>query len=180
MKHKLQVFIDVIFRLTSNFFLWLPFRKIRTYYLRLFVKSMGAYVYVGRNLDVRQPRNISLGDRVVLNKRALLDGRGGLTIEHDVDIAQEANIWTQQHDYNNPNHKTTNKPVFIGHHSWICARSVILPGVNVAPGTVLATCAVLTKDTSEKSIMGGVPAHFITLRNNDLEYKLIHNPRFFD
>ena len=180
MKHKVEVIIDVVFRLTSDFFLWIPIRWIRTLYLRIFIKDFGKDVYVARNIDIRQPRNIIIGDRVILNKRALLDGRGGLIISHDVDIAQEVNIWTQQHDYNDLEHKTIDAPVYIGHHSWICARSVILPGVNVAPGTVVATCAVLTKGTEDNSVMAGVPAKFISKRNNDLQYKLLFNPRFFD
>lgn len=180
MKHNIQVILNIIFINTSSLFFWIPIRWIRTFYLRMFLKNMGKNVYVGRNIDIRQPASISIGDNVVINKRALLDGRGGLTISHDVDIAQDVNIWTQQHDYNSADHRTVNKPVYIGHHSWICARSVILPGVTVAPGTILATCAVLTKNTEEKSVMCGIPACKTKLRDNSLEYNLIYNPRFFE
>jgi len=57
--------------------------------------------------------------------------------------------------------------VFIG------PRAIILPGVTVGKGAVVAAGAVVTKDIPDFSIVGGVPAQIIGERKTkDLHYKL--------
>jgi len=57
--------------------------------------------------------------------------------------------------------------VFIG------PRAIILPGVTIGRGAVVAAGAVVTKNVDELSIVGGVPAKEIGQRNGEsLTYKL--------
>ena len=57
--------------------------------------------------------------------------------------------------------------VFIG------PRAIILPGVKINKGAVIGAGAVVTKDVTEFSIVGGVPAKVIRQRAlRDLNYKL--------
>lgn len=76
--------LDKIFRrlfyYSCGFVFWLPFKGIRRYYLRLFVHSMGKDIYVGRNIDVRNPSLIDIGNDVVINIKVLLNGRHGLKL----------------------------------------------------------------------------------------------------
>ncbi len=55
----------------------------------------------------------------------------------------------------------TEKGVTIGNDVWIGAGSTILDGVNLGDGVVVAAGAVVTKDVSAYSIVGGVPARII-------------------
>jgi len=52
---------------------------------------------------------------------------------------------------------------------WLCAGSVVLPGVRVKKGTVVAAGAVVTKDTEPYSIVGGIPAVKIGQRTDPHE-----------
>ena len=52
----------------------------------------------------------------------------------------------------------------IGEYAWICSRSIILPGVKVGEGAVVASGAVVTKDVPPYTIVGGVPAKVIGKR----------------
>ncbi len=61
----------------------------------------------------------------------------------------------------------------IGDYVFIGPRAIILPGVKIGRGAVVAAGAVVTKDVPEFSIVGGVPAKQIGERKNkNLTYRL--------
>ena len=166
-----------VFSLLTSIIMWIPITWIRRLYVKLFVGEMGRGVYIARNVDIRKPRNIIIGDNVIINKRVLLDGRGGvLKIGDNVDIAQDVNIWTLTHDPNDSNHAPIGKPVTIESHVWIGARSTIMPGVSIQQGAVIGTNAVVTKNVGPLDIVGGIPAKVIGRRNNQLQYEFKYNP----
>ena len=57
-----------------------------------------------------------------------------------------------------------NKPVEIGNDVWIGANVILLPGVKIGDGAILAAGAVVTKDVEPYAIVGGVPAKLIKYR----------------
>ena len=98
---------------------------------------------------------------------------GGVIIGNNVDIAQETNIWTEQHDYNSPTYKAACKAVVIEDYVWLASRVTVLPGVHIGRGAVVASGAVVTKDVSPLAIVAGVPAIIIGYRKEEaLQYHL--------
>jgi maltose O-acetyltransferase len=57
------------------------------------------------------------------------------------------------------------KSVVIEDDVWIGTRAIILPGVTVHHGSIIAAGAVVTKDVPEYAIVGGNPAKVIKYRN---------------
>ncbi|WP_283771405.1 CatB-related O-acetyltransferase [Shewanella sp. 10B] len=57
-----------------------------------------------------------------------------------------------------------NSPVNIGNDVWIGARALILDGVNIGHGAIIAAGAVVTKDIPPYAVVGGVPAKLIKYR----------------
>lgn len=57
-----------------------------------------------------------------------------------------------------------NEPVVIGNDVWIGANVILLPGVNIGDGAVIAAGAVVTKNVDPYAIVGGVPAKVIRYR----------------
>jgi acetyltransferase-like isoleucine patch superfamily enzyme len=159
--------------------MWLPIHQLRLFYLRLFVKNIGKNTTILRNVELLSPRNISIGNNTVINNKVLLDGRGGkLIIGDNVDIAQEVNIWTLEHEVNDDYHNTKGEDVIIHDYVWISTRSTILPGVTVNRGAVIASGSIVTKDVPPMTIVAGVPAKVIGIRKNKLKYKLNFHPWF--
>lgn len=60
--------------------------------------------------------------------------------------------------------KDYNKKITIGNDVWIGARAIILPGVTIGDGAVVAAGAIVTKDIPPYAIVGGVPAKIIKYR----------------
>jgi len=80
-------------------------------------------------------------------------------------------IFTSNHIWN-PNRRTyceqgeVRSPVTISDDAWIGARSIILPGVTVGRGFTVAAGSVVTRSTSDYSVIAGVPA--VQLRINPI------------
>jgi maltose O-acetyltransferase len=55
-------------------------------------------------------------------------------------------------------------PVRIGNDVWIGARCILLPGVTIHDGAVVAAGAVVTRDVPANAIAGGVPARVLKYR----------------
>lgn len=54
--------------------------------------------------------------------------------------------------------------VTIGHDCWIAHRAILLPGVTIGNGAVVAAGAVVTKDVSPYTVAAGVPAQPVKKR----------------
>lgn len=55
-------------------------------------------------------------------------------------------------------------PIEIGNDVWIGARSIILDGIKVGDGAIVAAGAIVTKDVPPYAIVGGIPASVIRYR----------------
>lgn len=150
----------------------IPCYLIRHAWLHLFLKSMGKGNAIKRHVEIIIPRRVEIGDNNTINHNVLLDGRGGLTIGSNVDIAQDVIIWTEQHDYNSDDYRGEMKPVIIEDYVWIASRATILPGVTIHKGAVVACGAIVTKDVPPMTVVAGVPAKIIGNRNSNLLYTL--------
>lgn len=58
----------------------------------------------------------------------------------------------------------TNGNVTIGNDVWLCANCIILSGVRIGDGAVVANGAIVTKDVPPYAIVGGNPAKLIRWR----------------
>lgn len=144
---------------------------------RLIFKFAG--VTIGKNTTFHvgtrfyEPKNITVGEGTVIGNSATLDGRDTLSIGSHVDIASEVMIYNSQHDLHDPKFGAIDKPVAIKDYVFIGPRAIILPGVTIGKGAVVAAGAVVTKDVAENTIVGGVPAKIISQRQIDeYDYRL--------
>lgn len=123
---------------------------------------IGNYTYIGRNSLIQ---NAKIGNYCSIGHEVIC-GLG----RHPLDLFSTSPIFYRR---NNPLFiKIINKdiefeeylPINIGHDVWIGARAIILDGVNIGNGAVIAAGAVVTKDVPDFAIVGGVPARIIKYR----------------
>ncbi len=169
-------FSDYLFRV---FVMNVPFHRFRLFFIHRKIAVLGRKSNILMGVEFRDGHKIFIGNHTVVNKNVLLDGRGGkLIIGNNVDIGQETNIWTMEHDPYDDFHKTKGGNVFIEDYVWIASRVTILPGVRIGKGAVVASCALVTKDVPSMAIVGGIPAKIIGTRNSKLLYQLNYQPWF--
>lgn len=117
---------------------------------------LGNHVYLGPDLMFMTTRaKIYVGDHVVFGPKILV-----ITGNHRIDLANRY-IDTITDGEKRP--EDDEDVVFKG-DNWIGANAVILKGVTVGEGAVIAAGAVVTKDVPPYTIVGGVPAKVIGKR----------------
>jgi len=107
---------------------------------------------IGFDCYIFSSNKVSVGKDVLVAGFTYIVGGGNYSLEKlDVPI-------NQQYDFDGKG------GVFIDENVWIAAHVVILDGVNVGKGSVLAAGAVISKDVPEMSIVGGVPGKILKKR----------------
>lgn len=156
--------------LTQRIIPWIPSKILRNRGIRMMGAKASKNVMFYPGFQVRNPKKLVIEDGVNIGPKCLLDARRGLTIRKNAVIAYEAIIWSLNHDYNDINFCGKGAPTEIGAYAWICSRSMILPGIKIGEGAVVASGAIVTKDVPPYAIVGGIPAKIIGHRE-EKEYQ---------
>jgi acetyltransferase-like isoleucine patch superfamily enzyme len=198
---------------------YLAFFFLRGLMYRLCIGSVKGNLFIGKNVAIRYPRNLHLGnqviiedgaeincltsngmhlgDRVSIGKYAIIrpsniyggpigEGlvmgdnsnigpynyigcSGKITIGDNVMLAPRVSIYAENHVFDNPNitikaQGVSKMDVVIEDDCWIAANAVILAGVTIGKGSVVAAGSVVNEDVPAFSVVAGVPARVIKSR----------------
>jgi maltose O-acetyltransferase len=136
----------------------------------------GVAIHLGARFDCA--KGLKIGKNSVINENCRLDPRGGITIGNNVVIAAETIILTADHDPDSSNFIGRCAPVNIADYVVVGTRALILRGVTLHNGVIVAAGAVITRDVAKMDIVGGVPARSIGTRKCELTYTTEY-PRLF-
>ena len=105
---------------------------------------------------------VRIGAGCMINRYCYFDDHATIVIEDHVWVWMGAMFVTTTHPIG-PREQRAGMPVEaypirVGRGSWIGARSLILPGVTVADGCVVAAGSVLVESTEKDGLYVGVPA----------------------
>ncbi len=105
--------------------------------------------------------DVRIGKSCWIGPFTILDGSGGLTIGHHVDVSSGVKIYT--HDtvkraLTGGRQKAEMAQVSIGNQCFIGTDSVILKGVKIGNSCVVGAKSLVNSDFPDKSIIAGTPA----------------------
>jgi acetyltransferase-like isoleucine patch superfamily enzyme len=131
----------------------------------------------GRDATLRIGKRVSLRERVRLMFEG--EGRGIIELGDDVFINARSEIRCEERisigrgsilgfdvavmdtDFHQLGGSERVAPVEIGEHAWLGARAMILKGVTIGDGAVVAAAAVVTHDVPPACLVAGSPARVI-------------------
>ena len=124
---------------------------------------LGCYLWFYGPGQVRRD-GVSIGENSRINRDCSIDVRGGVRIGDNVSISPEVVISTAAHSAFDPGFRVELRPVVIEDQVWIGMRAMILGGVTLGRGSVVAAGAVVTKDVPPLTIVAGIPARPVGTR----------------
>ncbi len=127
--------------------------------------TIGAYTtikpsnYYGRNLG----EGLRIGNNSNIGRYSYVGCSGLITIGNNVMISPRVSLYAENHNFENTNRpmKTqgiTRNPITIEDDCWIASGSIILAGVTIGHGSIVAAGSIVTKNVPPYSIVAGNPA----------------------
>lgn len=152
----------------------LKYRILNYIYISM-LKAHGQNVHIGKNCDITW-RNVSVGNNVYLGTDTrIMSTRAEVMIHNNVMFGPRVTIITGNHRYDivgrtmssitdKEKRPSDDQNVVVESDVWIGANALILKGVRISTGSIIAAGACVTRDVPEYSIVGGVPAKVIGYR----------------
>ena len=147
------------------------FITVRAWLLRVagfggIAKKVGFYggvtLFGGKDLFGK----LRIGELTQINSECIFDLNGGVFLGRRVGIGNRVSFITTSHELGPTTHRwgpVVSKPIHVGDGAWIGANVMILPGVTIGEGAVIAAGAVVGKDVPANALVGGVPAKLIKM-----------------
>ena len=139
--------------------------------------KLGNRVTIGKYAIIR-PSNIyggsigeglTMGDNSNIGPYNYIGCSGKITIGNNVMLAPRVSIYAENHVFDHPEilireQGVEKKEVIIEDDCWIAANSILLAGVTIGKGSVVAAGSVVTENVPPYSVVAGVPAKWIKSR----------------
>lgn len=141
-----------------------PLHGWRRLVLRAFGARVGKGARVHASVSIWLPRNLELGEKVLIGPGARLYNQGHIRIGAYTVVSQRAHICASTHDVNDPDFQLQLRPVTLGERCWVAAEAFVGPGVTMGDRSVLAARGALFGKAEAEGIYSGNPARFLKAR----------------
>ncbi len=130
--------------------------------------------FTGDKLD-----EINIGPHCVIGYSSFWVACAPIILLNDVVIGHRVEFYTTDHDPDDPEFLQRVAPIKLEDHVWVGSRAMILKGVTIGRGAVVAAGSVVTKDVEPFTIVGGNPARVIRKRQTtEFTYRSEGSPPF--
>lgn len=166
---KVMVYYAIISKLPHSRFLKLA-NRLRLFYLRRVMKVIrepGRVSFFEPAIYIGNGRKVSIGRDCQINENVFIQG---CKIGNYVMIAPNVSILSKGHHFEKLSvpmvlqGESEEKLPVIEDDVWLGRSVVVMPGVRIGKGSIVGAGAVVVKDVAPYSIVGGVPARLIRVR----------------
>ncbi len=123
-------------------------------------------VYAGSRINVNAGAKLSLGSGY-MNYDCVIDCFDSISIGHNVVISERVVLRdSDNHSMKDigamsPDKSADSAPIVIGDHVWIGMNVIVLKGVTIGEGAIVAAGSVVNKDVPPHCLVAGVPARVV-------------------
>lgn len=165
----LYVFLGSLMPHYQGGYRWIICKKYKQICAKLMMDYCGSNVDIGRKISFSS--QVSLGDNSSIGDYCHMSGK--ISIGNNVMISPNVAFLSSNHKFSRidiPMNRQggIEKEIIIGDDVWIGYGVIILAGVKIGNGAIVAAGSVVTKNVSEFDIVGGNPARII--KNRKIEY----------
>lgn len=141
-------------------------RCVTTLFSRLYCGSsnLSRSASFARNCRIDYPWNVSIGNLSSIGSHTWVYGLDKITIGCNCCIGDDVRLLTGSHDIASSHFDLVTRPITIMDNVWIATGAILLPGVTIGEGAVVASGAVVTKDVPSWTVVAGNPAKYIKKR----------------
>lgn len=112
--------------------------------------------------------NLIIKSRTAISQQTIITCHDKIEIGNNVMIGPNVTIYDHDHDFKNAglmnNHGYTTAPVIIEDNVWLGSNVIVLKGVKIGKGSVIASGTLVTKD---------IPANTIVYNKRTVDIKLL-------
>jgi acetyltransferase-like isoleucine patch superfamily enzyme len=131
----------------------------------LLVFKYGGQIQIGENCYIGDHSRIWSGDNIKIGNYVQISHNVNImdTNAHEIDAIERAERWVDifTHGAWTDKGNVLTSPIIIEDYAWICLNAIILRGVTIGKGAIVAAGAVVTKDVAPFTMVAGNPAKLI-------------------
>lgn len=138
-----------------------PTIKLRGWMVSIFLPGRPKRLTLGRDVTLLSIDRMRLGSDVYFAKGVWINAIGGVHIEDEVVVAPYVVMSSTDHGFKNNSVKQGGAhpaPIRVGFGTWLAAHSVVVAGVSIGRGNLVAANSVVTRNTDKNGVYAGVPA----------------------
>lgn len=173
---RIKLIIVVSYEFIMSLIFSLPrfpfFLIVKKYFLISVGAKVGKNVVIYPGVWISPGRNLVLEDEVDLAKDVIITTSGGVHIGKRTLVGYRTQIISADHTIPPIGEKIPISgdkfgKIIIGQDVWIGANCLITSSVKIGEGAIIAGGSVVTKDVAANSIVAGVPAKLIRMREKN-------------
>lgn len=112
------------------------------------------------NIWILKGACLSIGS-LFINHNSLIECHRFIEIGEDCLFGRNVTICDSDGHIVNNSPEKLSMPVFIEDHVWIGSGAMVLKGVRIGKGAIVAACSVVTKNVPPGCLVAGIPARVI-------------------
>jgi len=152
--------------INQTVFRWTPWiaRKFRRCLCSIMGAELAGDVSLSSKSRIDYPWNLEMGSLSSVGDGVWIYGLDRIVIGKKCCIGDDVRLITGSHSLSRSTFDLVTKPIIICDNVWVATAAIVLPGVTIGEGAVVAAGSVVTKNVEPWTVVGGNPACFIKKR----------------